>query len=125
MREGCSPHFEIKALVAPFLCVVLLSGCAAVRPGAMAGEFGPSWQVREAAYLQEEEEDDFGERLEGAERKSKAKKVLAWIGLGAILAWALTQDDEDEKKTYEDLLEPAPQPQELRILGFGRRDVAY
>ena len=121
------PYFEIRALVALFLCAVLFTGCASVRPGVVAGEFGPSWQAREAAYVQEEEEDDddFGDRMEGAERKSKAKKVLAWIGLGAILAWALTQDDEDEKKTYEDLLEPAPQPQELRILGFGRRDVAH
>lgn len=100
--------FGIKALVALFLCVVLFTGCSGVRPGTVAGEFGPSWQAREAAYLQEEEEDDdFGDRMKTANRKSKAKRGF-WnvlgvlIGLGG-LAWLLSEnEDEDEQLTFED-----------------------
>ena len=101
----------VRESFAFFLCAVLLIGCSGVRSDVGAGQFGPSWQAREAAYLQEEEEDDeFGERMESAARKSNTKKVLAYLALGAILAWALSQD-EDESQTFENPLEFAPQPQ--------------
>lgn len=111
MREARFPCLRARALLALLLCVVLFTGCAGVRPDVGAGVFGPSWQAREAAYLQEAEEDDeFGERMEAADRKSNTKKVLAYLAVGAILAWALTQD-EDESQTFENPLEFASQPQ--------------
>ena len=112
------PYFEIRALVALFLCAVLFTGCASVRPGVVAGEFGPSWQAREAAYVQEEEEDDddFGDRMKTANRKSKAKRGF-WnvlgvlIGLGG-LAWLLSEnEDEDAQLTFEDPLRVDVAPQ--------------
>lgn len=128
MREGLSPYLVVRALVTMLLCVALLTGCAGVRPGAVAGEFGPSWEVREAASLQEEEEDDddFGDRMKTANRKSKAKRGF-WnvlgvlIGLGG-LAWLISEnEDEEEHLTFEAPLgvEVAPQlPGSSRVPGW-------
>ena len=101
------PYFEIRALVALFLCAVLFTGCASVRPGVVAGEFGPLWQAREAAYVQEEEEDDddFGDRMEGADRKSNRKRgwTMVFLGAFALAALASLIDDveSEEELTFD------------------------
>ena len=114
----------VRESLVPFLCVVLLIGCSGVRSDVGAGQFGPSWQAREAAYLQEEEEDDdFGERMEAADRKSKRKS--AWltvfavvIGLGAIFADSIF-DSGDEDSTFDDPLEVELTPHLSASFGVG------
>ena len=92
------------------LCAVLLIGCSGVGSDVGAGQFGPSWQAKEAAYLQEEGEgdDDFGERMEGADRKAKGRKALVWLALVGILAWAHLSSDEEEQETLEHPIEFSP-----------------
>ena len=119
MREARFPCLRARALLALLLCVVLFTGCAGVRPDVGAGVFGPSWQARETAYQQEAEEDDeFGDRMEAADRKSNTKKVLAYLALGAILAWALS---EDEEETFDNPLKFARQQQRALSLGTASR----
>lgn len=129
MREGSPPFVNLRVPLALFLCVVLLTGCTGLRPSAVVtGEFGPSWQSREAGYVQEEEEDDddFGDRMETANRKSKAKRGF-WNVLGVLiglagLAWLVSEnEDEDEQLTFEEPLgvDIAPQvPGSSRIPGW-------
>ena len=106
MRELCFLCPKARVLLALLLCVVLFTGCAGVRPDAGAGAFGPSWQAREAAYLQEEEEgeDDFGDRMGKADRRSTRKsrgRDAAWmIGIVVVLAalYSLGEDEDSEEE---------------------------
>lgn len=121
------------------LCGSLIAGCSGVRPGMGSGQFGASWQAREAAYLQqekeEEEDDDFGDRMGSADRRSKAKRraksglgsagsfLLGALGVGAAL-WlvsSLGDDDEDEELTFDDTLTYGAAAQMPGGLGKGIR----
>ena len=126
MKKSSVPIPGVRELLALFLCVVLFTGCAGVRPDVGSGAFGPSWQAREAAYLQEEEEDDeFGERMEGAERKSNRKRAWTTV-VGVLLLLALigalaAEEEEDggEQVTFDEPLAAESSPQTPTSLGFG------
>lgn len=122
MKKFREAALGIRQSLTLALCGTLIVGCSGVRPSLGSGQFGASWQVREAAYLQqekeEEEEDDFGDRMGSADRRSKATRraksglgsagsfLLGFLGVGAVL-WlleSLGEDDEDAELTYDDTL---------------------
>ena len=107
MRKACSPSPfpEARALLGLFLCIVLVTGCGGVRPDAGAGVFGPSWQAREATYLQEaEENDDLEERMKAADRKAWGKTVL-YLLLLAVGVAALAESSDDEEVAFDTRVE--------------------
>ena len=129
MRKLDGPILGLRQSLTLALCGSLIVGCSGVRPGMGSGQFGASWQAREAAYLQqekeEEEDDDFGDRMGSADRRSKAKRraksglgsvgalFLGVLGVGAALwlASSLGDDDEDAELTYDDTLSHQFSPQ--------------
>lgn len=106
---------QARGLVVLMLCPILLAGCAGAGLQS-SGLAGPSWQQREALYLQEDEEEgDLGDRLRKAEEESsgerKSKKwrsrVLGVLLVGAVMAVLVAVDDEDDGD-YDLAFDPPP-----------------
>lgn len=98
----------MKRLVAPFLCLALVSGCATSVGLQDSGLPGPSWHQR-VAY----QDDDAEDEEEQAEQAKKWGLLIAAVAIWAVIQFVDSEDDEEESIRFDTQKEEPRSPQSL------------
>ena len=116
---------QLRGLLVLLLCGAVLVGCSGIVSRDSSGQFGPSWEAREAretTYFQEG--DDLGDRArraetagrEGRREGRRAVRTLIWMVVGSI-ALVLVADEVGKE---DDLTFDAPSESGASLAARGR-----
>ena len=98
----------MKRLVAPFLCLALLSGCATSVGFHDAGVPGQSWQQRVA-----DQDDDAEEEEKTEERMKRWGLLISAVAVWGVIQLVNSEDDEDDSLSFDEQKQKQNSPRSL------------